>query len=122
MNKKEATQRLVDGFSSVPQDWVQAVSDKNGDDFYGVMWGTMFIVNDAVDERRIRDLLTPVTDEDDEMYGTQKVSGTGIYAWDVGDKLVLGINGAGYDFYESHWIPLYETLEYNWHEKEKVSA
>lgn len=28
----------------------------------------------------------------------------------------LGIDGAGYDFYESHWIPLYDLLGLTWHE------
>lgn len=28
----------------------------------------------------------------------------------------LGIDGAGYDFYEAHWIPLYDLLGLTWHE------
>lgn len=30
----------------------------------------------------------------------------------------LGIDGAGYDFYEHHWIPLYRWLEFTWHEED----
>lgn len=26
----------------------------------------------------------------------------------------LGIDGAGYDFYEAHWIPLYDLLGFKW--------
>ena len=28
------------------------------------------------------------------------------------------IDGAGYDFYESHWIPLYKARGLQWHETE----
>ena len=38
---------------------------------------------------------------------------------------VFGIDGAGYNFYEAHWIPLYKARGFQWHEvddtvKEKV--
>jgi hypothetical protein len=66
------------------------------------MWGTMFVVNDPVDKGRIRSLLQPVEDETDELYGSQEVAETGISAFDIDGELVLGIHGAGYDFYEHH--------------------
>ena len=119
MNKKEAVERLVDGFSGIQQEWVKAMAEKNGDEFYGIMWGTMWIVKDMIDKSRIEAMLKVVDDEDDEMNGSQEIGNTGIYAFNIADELVLGINGAGYDFYESHWIPLYEALGYNWHDKEK---
>jgi len=28
---------------------------------------------------------------------------------------VFGIDGAGYDFYEQHWIPLYKARGLQWH-------
>lgn len=28
----------------------------------------------------------------------------------------LGIDGAGFDFYEAYWIPLYELRGFQWHE------
>ena len=80
------------------------------------MWGTMFRVTDPVDKRGIQALLKPVEDEEDELYGTNEVGETGISAFEIDGELVLGINGAGYDFYEDHWIPLYEALGYGWHE------
>jgi hypothetical protein len=95
---------------------VQIVAEQTGSEFYGIMWGTMFLVNDQVDKRRIQALLHPVTDEEDDLYGCQEVGQTGISAFDIDGQLVLGINGAGYDFYEHHWIPLYEALGYGWHE------
>jgi hypothetical protein len=30
---------------------------------------------------------------------------------------ILCIDGAGYDFYDQHWIPLYLALGYTWHEQ-----
>lgn len=32
---------------------------------------------------------------------------------------VIGIDGAGYDFYEAHWIPLYKLLGLHWHDVEE---
>ena len=61
------------------------------------MWGTMFLVNDPVDKRRIHALLHPVTDEEDDLSGCQEVGQTGISAFDIDGQLVLGINGAGYE-------------------------
>ena len=28
---------------------------------------------------------------------------------------IFGIDGAGYDFYEAHWIPLYKARGLKWH-------
>jgi hypothetical protein len=95
---------------------VNIVAQHTGAEFYGIMWGTMFLVNDPVDKQRIKALLQPIEDEKDELYGYEEVGDTGIFAFDIDGKVVLGINGAGYDFYEDHWLPLYEALGYAWHE------
>ena len=34
--------------------------------------------------------------------------------------IVFGIDGAGYDFYEAHWIPLYKLRGLKWHTEEAV--
>ena len=39
----------------------------------------------------------------------------GSTAVDCDGELVLGINGAGYDFYSDHWSKLYDALGYHWH-------
>jgi hypothetical protein len=95
---------------------VKIVAEHTGAEFYGIMWGTMFVVNDPVDKRAVQALLQPVEDEEDELYGSEEVGNTGIFAFDIDEEVVLGINGAGYDFYVHHWIPLYEALGYAWHE------
>lgn len=30
-------------------------------------------------------------------------------------EYIFGIDGAGYDFYESHWCPLYKARGLHWH-------
>lgn len=32
----------------------------------------------------------------------------------------LGIDGCGYSFYDAHWIPLYDALEFKWHTEDEV--
>jgi hypothetical protein len=95
---------------------VKIVAEHTRAEFYGIMWGTMFLVNDPVDKRAILALLQPVEDEEDELFGYEEVGDTGIFAFDIDEEVVLGINGAGYDFYEHHWIPLYEALGYAWYD------
>ena len=36
--------------------------------------------------------------------------------------ILLGVDGCGYDFYESHWIPLYKKIGLRWHDEEKAAA
>ena len=116
MTKYQAAERLVDSFSAIPTEWVKIIAAQTGAEFYGIMWGTMFLVNEPVDKRWIKSLLQPVTNAKDEFYGMQEVGDTGISAFEIDGELVLGINGAGYDFYAHHWIPLYEALGYAWHD------
>jgi hypothetical protein len=52
-------------------------------------------------------------------FGWQNVGSTGIVAREIDGHLMLGINGAGYDFYEAHWMPLYLALGYSWHKSEE---
>ena len=75
---------------------MKIVAEHTGAEFYGIMWGTMFLVNDPVDKRRLQALLRPVSETEDELYGTQEVGATGIFAFEIDGELVLGIHGAGY--------------------------
>ena len=111
---QRAVRRLVENFAAVPERWARAVAKESGDEFFGVMWGTMFLVNNHVDQERILALLRDIDDED---LGTvREIADTGVYAWEIDGELVLGINGAGYDFYSEHWNKLYDALGYRWHE------
>ena len=66
-------------------------------------WGTMFIPNDSGDEHWIRDNAETVAECGFIVYESDE---TGI---------ILGIDGAGYDFYADHWTPLYHARNLKWH-------
>ena len=35
----------------------------------------------------------------------------------VASVFALGIDGAGYDFYDAHWVPLYRLRGFTWHKE-----
>lgn len=77
------------------------------------MWGTMFSFSDPCDEHWIEGNLQTMADCGFRIYQSE----------DYG--YIFGIDGAGYNFYEAHWIPLYKARGFQWHEvddtvKEKV--
>lgn len=73
------------------------------DDDYFPMWGTMWQFSDSCDDRWLENHL-------DEMANC----GFRIYESDEFGYF-FGIDGAGYDFYEAHWIPLYSKRGLLWH-------
>ena len=116
MTKQEAVERLVNSFSNIPTSWVAKVAQDSEDSFIEPMWGTMFMVNDSVDKRNILALQHTNQDKDSQFYGYQEIADIGLYVFMIDGEIVLGIDGAGYDFFESHWTPLYDLLGYNWHD------
>ncbi|MCA9078429.1 MAG: hypothetical protein KDA93_25605 [Planctomycetaceae bacterium] len=120
-SKRDAVRRLVDSFSHIPTRWLAEVAAGDFEPVEWPMWGTAFIPKESIDADNIRKLLTEIVPTDDEQQifaeqGWSEVADTGIYAIELDGELILGIHGAGYDFYESHWAPLYEALGYQWHE------
>lgn len=72
------------------------------------MWGTMWSFHDICD-------IHWVEEED----GVQVLSDCGFRVFQSEDYgIFFGIDGAGYDFYESHWIPLYKARGLKWHDPE----
>lgn len=68
------------------------------------MWGTLWTFEEGIDEQWCRDNLFAVSN-----------CGFRIYEdCDSGD-IYIGIDGAGYNFYEAHWIPLYKVRGLQWH-------
>jgi len=70
------------------------------------MWGTMWSFGDSLDDWWV-----------EHDVGLQAMSDCGFriyYNEEFG--YFFGIDGAGYDFYESHWIPLYEKRGLKWHD------
>ena len=53
----------------------------------------------------------------------QEVADCGFRIYEQEDYgVILGIDGAGYDFYESHWIPLYQARGLHWHKDARETA
>ena len=112
----------MDSFSEISGHWIEELARSRGDVLPVPMWGTLFIPNDPCDVRDIEKLLRdiePECDDDEEAFfasaGWQEVADTGIWAREFDDKLLLGIQGAGYNFYDHHWEKLYDALGYSWH-------
>lgn len=75
------------------------------------MWGYMWTFGDSIDEDWARGTYCPSH--------LQEMADCGFRIYDSEDYgLVFGIDGAGYDFYIEHWIPLYEARGLRWHEEE----
>ena len=80
----------------------------NRDD-YLPMWGTMWSFGDSCDDWWL--------EEDD---GIKKMSECGFRIYESEEfGYFFGIDGAGYDFYSEHWIPLYKARGLQWHDVEK---
>lgn len=128
--KREAARAMIEKcFSCIPLDLIEKAYFNGWDDYRfenitplseeevedsGLpMWSTLFLINDDVILSRVKEDLQAV-----------KELGFLIYIDDE-DRLYLGINGCGYDFYAEHWIPLYEWLGLSWDKetrKEEVAA
>ena len=81
------------------------------------MWGTMWSFGEGIDD----DWLSGEFGEDGRVLMSR--CGFRIYEHDTWGYF-FGIDGAGYDFYEDHWIPLYKARGLHWHkdeEKEEVA-
>ena len=73
------------------------------------MWGTLWTFGDSIDEEWANgEYLGP---------HLQDMADCGFRIYEQEDfGLLFGIDGCGYDFYESHWIPLYKARGLKWHE------
>lgn len=72
------------------------------------MWGTLWAFGDGIDNWWL-----------EECGGLQFMADCGFRIYEQEDyEYIFGIDGAGYDFYESHWIPLYRARGLHWHDPE----
>lgn len=70
------------------------------------MWGTMWSFGDSCDDHWLED-----------MGGVRVMSECGFRVYLSDDYgYYFGIDGAGYSFYEGHWIPLYRARGLQWHD------
>jgi len=82
--------------------------DFEREDYGGLpMWGTMWTFGDSCDDWWL------------ENGGLQLMANCGFRIYEQEDfGYIFGIDGAGYDFYEQHWIPLYKARGLHWHNEE----
>lgn len=74
------------------------------------MWGTMWSFHDPCDNYWLND-----------MDSIRKMSECGFRVYEHEEwGYFFGIDGAGYDFYEAHWIPLYKARGLRWHKEQEV--
>ena len=69
------------------------------------MWGWLWQFSDSCDDWWLENHLQEMTD-----------CGFRIYEHDEFGYF-FGIDGAGYDFYEAHWLPLYDIRGLKWHQE-----
>ena len=70
-------------------------------------WQTMWSFSDGFDDRWLK-----------EWDGLEAMSECGFRIYEHDDfGYFFGIDGAGYDFYEAHWIPLYKARGILWHKE-----
>ena len=75
------------------------------------MWGTMWSFGNQIDDGWL-----------ESGGGIKIMSECGFRVYKSGEfGYWFGIDGAGYDFYESHWIPLYKKRGLKWHDERTVS-
>lgn len=71
------------------------------------MWGTMWSFGDSADDYWL-------SDKD----GIRIMSQCGFRIYEHEEYgYFFGIDGAGYNFYEAHWIPLYQARGLKWHDE-----
>ena len=76
------------------------------------MWGLMWSFSDSADNNWLKD-----------GDGIRKMSECGFRIYESEEfGYYFGIDGAGYDFYEQHWIPLYKIRGLHWHDEEGAVA
>ena len=71
------------------------------------MWGTMWSFDDNCDASWLENNLQAMANCGFRIYESE----------DYG--YIFGIDGAGYSFYDAHWIPLYKARGLKWHDNEE---
>lgn len=81
-------------------------------DYILPIWGTMWTFGDSADDYWL-----------EKLGGIRAMSECGFRVYENEDLgYVFGIDGTGYDFYESHWVPLYKKRGLKWHDERTESG
>lgn len=121
LSLKAATEKWVHGFNAYPRNMIAKLMHYDPEEWQEVTqsdttfyeelpaWGTMWQFNDWCDSYWL-----------EEKGGLQVLSDCGFRIF-KSDEFghFFGIDGAGYDFYEEHWIPLYKARGLHWHNEEE---
>ena len=124
MTIREAAQSWVKEFNAIPQEVIVKLMNA-GDEIEEVtpmteeqleevegflpMWGTMWSFSEPLDDWWL-----------EEKNGLEAMARCGFRIYRQEDYgYIFGIDGAGYDFYEDHWIPLYKERGIQWHDTEE---
>lgn len=118
---KEATQEWVAEFNEIPYRVIEKLYQYDIDSICELttpaskfsallpIWSTLWTFGCKFDEDWAR-----------ENIGTMRQCGFRVYEQD-NFGVLFGIDGAGYDFYEAHWIPLYKARGLKWHDEHDQS-
>lgn len=90
---------------------VTVLDDDDEDDYreFLPMWGTLWAFSDPTDIWWL-----------EEKGGIETMSKLGFRIYHHEEwGYFFGIDGAGYDFYEAHWIPLYKARGLHWHKEDE---
>lgn len=113
----EATKRWLKDFSLIPTDLIVRAYKNNLEDIIIVapkdedtplipMYGYVFVPEDPTDKKWLEKNAEKIAKKCDVIiYYTDEI---GYY---------IGIDGAGYDFYEAHWVPMYRLRGLEWHKQ-----
>ncbi len=117
---REAAQEWVKGFNAIPTSMIAKLWQADPEDWEEVtdadnevenndqlpMWGTMWTFGESLDNDWL-----------EEKDGIKQMSKCGFRIFKSEEfGYFFGIDGAGYDFYEAHWIPLYNERGLKWHD------
>lgn len=122
-NINDAAHAFVAEFNAFPESMIETLmgvdidswsevtvfADDENDEYreFLPMWGTMWSFSDPCDNWWL-----------EEKDGIRIMSELGfrIYSHEEWGYF-FGVDGAGYDFYEQHWIPLYKARGLHWHKE-----
>jgi hypothetical protein len=131
MTKKEAIEAFVQNrFSPVPTEWVRIVAETHNEYVNLPMWGTMWQLDDCRGKRLMQKAhvvdVDLYPDDDMDMNGEHNVldkdgNPTAVYVYEIDGQYLIGVNGAGWNFYVGVWDMLYDLFGMCWHEEEKFT-
>jgi hypothetical protein len=117
MTKGDAIRHFVDRFlQQIPTHWVQIVADQQGEYHRFPMWGKMFIAENWIGKKLWERSGIVNAPGDIEMDGERQIGDTPAYIYQIDERYVIGVHGAGWDFYEGVWDKLYDLAGLTWHQ------